>query len=107
MSQHKSLTAIMDDDWHGCLTGDCPHGKYYECDAALKDHFKEQRDAHKKASENLTAECAALHKENDGLKVALQNASDELSETGLSLDGHELRHSIDVAIGILTKALSR
>ena len=68
----KNLTAIMNDDWHGCLTGDCPHEKYFECDAALKDYFKEQRDAHKLASKNLSAECASLHKENEQLKAEIE-----------------------------------
>jgi hypothetical protein len=28
-------------DYHGCLTGDCPHDKQSECDAALAIHWKE------------------------------------------------------------------
>jgi hypothetical protein len=36
-------------DFHGCLTGDCPHEKQSECDAALKDHWKEAFDCAAKA----------------------------------------------------------
>ena len=26
-------------NYHGCLTGDCPHEKQHECDSSLKEHF--------------------------------------------------------------------
>ena len=26
-------------NYHGCLTGDCPHEKQCECDNSLKEHF--------------------------------------------------------------------
>lgn len=36
----KPHTSIQDYDYHGCLTGDCPHEKESQCDAALKEHYK-------------------------------------------------------------------
>lgn len=27
-------------EYHGCLTGNCPHSNQTECDAALKEHWK-------------------------------------------------------------------
>ena len=33
-----------DYNYHGCLTGDCPHTQQLQCDRALKDHWKESLD---------------------------------------------------------------
>jgi hypothetical protein len=36
MAGRKTQTRrIIKDQWHGCLTGDCPHNKQAECDAAM------------------------------------------------------------------------
>ncbi len=32
--------SLDDNEFHGCLTGDCPHDKQSDCDAALKIHWK-------------------------------------------------------------------